>query len=593
MPPAPIDAGGPQRDAIRIDILIAVVVAALLSISWAVANWDEVGRLTLPDADDMMRLAQVRDWLAGQAMNDWTQYRMAPPNGSPMHWSRLNDLGIAGIILATTPLTGRADAELMAVLLYPALLFALSIFLTARIARRLWSPQASIIAAILAGLAYPGTTLFIPGRIDHHALQVVTVQLAVLALMRGTSTGNGVMAGLAIAISLMIGLETGPQTAMLIATLFAFWAVRGPAERGRLAGFAISLGGMTLFFVATMRPTYWSSALCDAFTPASATAIIGGSTALAIMAAATPKLGGWRSRTAAGLLIGGGVLTGTVIAYPACVTGPYGDVDPFLMANFISNIDEANSIFDQQSVARAISLVGIVLAGCIASTWMIAQRPARWMLFAPVVAVIAISALVALFQVRGVYIGAPLAVPVLAGVVVAARDRVRWRRLAIVGAWLSTAGIVYLELPRAVEQIVTGYAAPPPTATPQRQCIAGDTWRQVDRFPAGVTMAPTNMASYLIGSTHLSTVGAGYHRNNRGNMAMYRYFLSSPAAAERIAREWNVTYVAFCPGDFTELQLTQRYPGSLASVLQSGHVPAGFRQLPLHNTRLRLYRIRP
>ena len=52
-----------------------------------------------PDPDDALRLAQVRDLLAGQAWYDLHQYRMTPPDGTLMHWSRLVDLPIAGMIL--------------------------------------------------------------------------------------------------------------------------------------------------------------------------------------------------------------------------------------------------------------------------------------------------------------------------------------------------------------------------------------------------------------------------------------------------------------------------------------------------------------
>ncbi|WP_204278395.1 hypothetical protein, partial [Enterobacter kobei] len=90
---------------------------------------------------------------------------------------------------------------------YPGLLFACAIFLSARIGRRLWGAEAGPVAAVLTALAYPGTTVFIPGRIDHHALQVVLIQLLVLALMRAPNARAGAAAGLLTALSLIVGLE--------------------------------------------------------------------------------------------------------------------------------------------------------------------------------------------------------------------------------------------------------------------------------------------------------------------------------------------------------------------------------------------------
>ncbi|NIJ21840.1 hypothetical protein FHS95_003551 [Sphingomonas naasensis] len=584
-------ATSPRADrALRTDALVALAIAALLTLCWAIADWNQLARLVLPDPDDMMRLAQVRDWLAGQGINDWTQYRLAPPVGAPMHWSRVNDLGPAAIIGALTPFIGRHAAELGAVLLYPALLFACAIFLTARIARRLWGAQAALVAAILAALAFPGTTLFVPGRIDHHGLQIVLMLAAVRALMRPADSTGGALAGLALALSLVIGLETAPQVAALIAVLFAFWVVGGLAERARLQGFAISLAAITSLFLVFLRPTLWSAGLCDAFTPASTTGTLAGSIALLALARATPRLPDWRWRLAIGGLAGVLVIGGTLAAFPACVTGPYGRMDPFLLREFMPHIVEANSVF-ALPFRQACSVAGLLLAGGAASVWMIARRPRSWATMLPIVAVIAVSLLVATAQVRGTYLGAPAAVPVLAGLVLAARGARRWRLPALVAAWLVSAGIAYHELPGAVLRLFDSPAPPVFASAALGDCLHGDVWQQIDRHPPGVTMAPATLSAHVIGATRMSTVGASYHRNNRGNMAMYRFFLGSPAQAAAIARAWQVRYVLFCPDDFAEMEVDRRFPHSVAAMLRAGRAPPGFERLPLEATALRFYRV--
>ena len=587
----PIETGTGCRRAVRRDFLFAIIIAAVLSIAWALADWARLGRLILPDADDMVRLAQVRDWLAGQAFDDWTQYRMAPPRGAPMHWSRINDFGPAAIILALEPLAGTERAELAAVLLYPASLFCCYLFLSARIARRLWSAQAAPIATVLAAFAYPGTTIFIPGRIDHHALQAVLIQLAVLALMRGPTARNGLAAGLCVAMSLAIGLETVPQLVALMTVMFACWVVRGAAERPRLAGFGAALGGGTGLLLLAMRPSYWSVALCDAFTPASSTAMFGASAVILALAAATPILRDLRARLAAGGALGGVVLGAVLAAFPACLQGPYGTMHPFLRANFLTAIDEANGIFAQTEPVRAIALSGLLCAGAIAAVWMVARRPRRWPVTLPIAAAVAISALVMLAQVRGVYIGAPLAAPVLAGTILAARRRARGRTLALAGAWLASAGCVHAMVPGMVTGLFDGQSRPVSPEIPQGLCNSGDVWAQVDAYPAGDVMAAANMAAYLLGSTRHSTIGAAYHRNDRGNMLVYRYFLSPPPQAAAMARAAGVDYIVFCPGDLAEVEVERRYPGSVGAILASGRVPPGLRPLPLRRARLRFYRV--
>lgn len=592
MPAAPTDATA-RRQSIVLDVALAVALALILSAVWALKDWSRLSHMLLPDTDDMMRLAQVRDWIAGQGINDWTQYRMGPSQGSPMHWSRINDFGIAALILLARPFAGQADAELFAVLVYPGVLFACAIFLSARIARGLWGPSAGPVAAVLTALAYPGTTVFIPGRVDHHGLQVVLIQLLVLLLMCRPRWKVGVTAGAFTAVSLVVGLETAPQVAVLIAVMAMLWAVRGIDEQTRLAGFAAGLGAATLFFLAFLRPTYWNPALCDAFTPASSTAALAAAAALALLAVATRRLPDWRARVGVGALLGAVALGAVLIAFPSCINGPYGAMDPFLRRAFMPFIEEANGIFSQPGFVRIIAMAGVSIAACCAAVWMVFRERTRWPVLLPIVAVVAASAVVMLFQVRGVYIGAPLGASVLAGLVVVARRRATWQLAATMAAWLVGAGIAYSAIPAQVERLASlrsGADAKRPVS--YLVCSVGDTWEQVDRYPRGVVMAPTSVAAYLIGATHHSTIGAGYHRNNAGNMAMYNFFLSAPDRSREIAREWNANYVIFCPGDFAEIDVTDNFKGSVADRLQRGEALPWLEPLPLRNTPLRLYKLR-
>ncbi len=586
------DAHLARRRAISIDLLVAFTLAVILTVGWTLTDWPRLSHMLLPDPDDMMRLAQVRDWIAGQGINDWTQYRMAPPDGSPMHWSRINDVGIAGLILAAAPLVGMAKAEMFAVLVYPGLLFAGAMFLSARIGRRLWGAGGGSVAAVLTALAYPGTTVFIPGRIDHHALQVVLIQLLVLLLMRSPTLRGGMVAGALAGLSLIVGLETAPQVAALMAVLALFWVVLGAVERTRLGGFAIGLAGSTLFFLVLLRPTFWTSQLCDAFTPASSTAALATGAGLAILALATSSLRTWRLRIGAGLIIGGVALGGTLLAFPSCINGPYGEMDPFLLHAFLPYIDEANSVFDQPRLSRLIAIGGMMATASIVAIWMLARARARWAILLPLASVVLMSALVLLFQVRGAYIGAPLAAPMLAGLVILARRRLSWRTPAVIGAWLAGAGMVYATIPEQIELRTARETSGINGPRPQVVCSAGGAWQQIDRLPRGVMMAGTSVAAYVIGATHHSTIGAGYHRNNRGNMAMYRFFLGPPSDSRAIARAWGADYVLLCPGDFSEIDAARNFPDSLVAQLEADRVPDWLEPLPLKGTPLRVYAVR-
>src|SRR5262245_45796229 len=80
-----------------------------------IARWAAIRGFSLGDTDDNMRMMQVRAWLEGQGWYDLRQYRLNPPDGADIHWSRLVDLPIAGLKLTLTPFLGGRIAEMTAV----------------------------------------------------------------------------------------------------------------------------------------------------------------------------------------------------------------------------------------------------------------------------------------------------------------------------------------------------------------------------------------------------------------------------------------------------------------------------------------------
>src|SRR5947209_2638201 len=100
-------------------------------------RWNQIRWFSLGDTDDNMRMMQVRALLHGQGWFDLRQYRLNPPYGANIHWSRLVDLPIAGLILGLRPFIGGAPAERWAVAIAPMLPYSLLLFSLALTVRRL------------------------------------------------------------------------------------------------------------------------------------------------------------------------------------------------------------------------------------------------------------------------------------------------------------------------------------------------------------------------------------------------------------------------------------------------------------------------
>jgi hypothetical protein len=559
---------------------LAIFIALVLSLAWAMKDWGNLALLRLPDNDDMARLAQVRDWLNGQGFNDLTQYRMGPPEGASMHWSRLADAGPALLILLFRPFLGSAGAEVAMAVTYPAILFAFYLSLAARISTHLGGARAALPALLLAAIAFPTISLFLPGRIDHHGLQIVLTLLLVDALVAPPDFRRGVVAGIASALSLSIGLEVAPEVVAAMAAMGVTWLIGGADDDRRAAGFGIALGGITLALLVFARPQIWPEQWCDGLTPASSRATLVLAGAWLLMGLSGRVAGEWRSRTAIAAALGG---IAALIAWQTssvCFAGPYGALDPFLQHVWMRNVSEARGLFvGQDTIGTSLAYGGLVLAGTALALTRI--RDPKWRGFAIFMVVSAIAAVLAI---RVTYIMAGVAVIPFAALL--AEDRIPLRRIAL---WVVGAGISWNLLAITLD----GAFAKPLIAAKkvQQQCTAAAPLRVVGAQPAGTIMAPLELDSYLLGLTPHHVVGAVYHRNNAGNLAMYRFFLSSPERAAQQARAQAITYVAICADNLHEDGLAPYRPGSLAEALQSGRTPDWLEPVPTGGA-LQLYRVR-
>ncbi len=562
-------------------LLLAAAIAILLTIAWTLKDWSNLSQLRLPDNDDMARLAQVRDWLGGQGFNDLMQYRLGPPGGASMHWSRIADLVPAALILLLTPLLGAHGAELAMVLIWPALLFFAYLLLAARIARRLGGEQAGVPALILAALAFPTISLFIPGRIDHHALQIVMTFLLADVLVAGPSFRRGAIGGLATAVSLAIGLEAAPEIIAAMAAMGVCWLTGNRDDDQRALGFAAALGGVTLLLLAFARPHVWTEQWCDGFTPASTRATLTLAAAWWLMALSGRFARSWQPRLAVTAVLGAGAALVAWRVSPVCLSGPYAALDPFLQRVWMRNVAEARGLFEgQDTFGTSLAYGGLMLAG--AGVALTRIREPQWRGFA---IFLVLSALAAIFAIRITYIMAGIAAIPFA--VALARPGPIARRLAY---WVLGAGIAWniagTNLDAAVAQPIVAAKAV------QQECTATAPLRVVAAQPKGTIIAPLDLGAYLTGMTPHHVVAGLYHRNNSGNLAMYHFYLSPPERAEALAHQWGIDYVALCDDNLHEADLAPYRHGSLAEALQSGGpVPAWLQPIPTGGA-IHLYRVR-
>ncbi|MGY4397958.1 hypothetical protein ACVWZA_003160 [Sphingomonas sp. UYAg733] len=572
-----------NRQGMKGDALAAFVLALLLAAAWSFRDWHQLSALRLPDTDDVMRLQQIRDWLGGQRFSDLAQHRLGASPGLAMHWSRLPDLVPGGIIVALSPFTGRHLAEIAAVIVWPTLLLAGALLLTARITRALGGAEIARTALVVAAIAYPATTIFLPGRIDHHGLQVVLLLVIVHALVHVPDMSRGLTAGLAAAASIAIGLETLPLLAAAAIILVIGWISGRRGADDALMGFGIALAAGLLAANTVLKTEQFDFAGCDGFT-----AIVWRATQFAAFAPIVLAIAGYASarrdvRTGLAVALGIAATSGLWLVAPSCLA-PYGGVDPMLNRLWLANVGEAQPLFAARPEV-AIGYAGLMVAGLAASLWRLrATRDGFWsVLLAFQLAALMLSCL----QLRGAYAGAILAAPALAAVIAVARRR---GSLWLTAAWLGSAGMLY---PLAVNAFVPQSEGQGSTRAGPG-CTSPEALAEFGALPEGRLIAPLDLGAYALAATRLTVVGAPYHRNNAGNVAVYRFFLGTPDQARSIAQRWRLRYIALCPGSFDELGAAMSgNPDHLLAQLRQGRIPPWMRPTGKNSEGLTLFTVEP
>jgi len=251
----PIPHPEPADRAFRRQTLLVWLGLCLLTL---IINAKSIIDIQFPDPDDLLRLLQVRDWMAGQSWFDLHQYRIDPPAGAAMHWTRLIDPPIAAVILALRPVLGQHLAELAALALIPLLTLGCVLALVARFARRMFGTEVGLFACLVLAISVPVLHQLRPLRIDHHGWQIVMALIALNAAFANNPRKGGTIAGLALAFWLTSSIEGLPLAAAHIG-LFAprrlpdwrnsAWLSQGMA--------ALALGSIPFWLLAPRPAALW------------------------------------------------------------------------------------------------------------------------------------------------------------------------------------------------------------------------------------------------------------------------------------------------------------------------------------------------
>lgn len=563
------------------------------------ANISKVLAGHMPGNDDMLRLQQVRDLMAGQNWFNTDQSRFLTPEGGDIHWSRLPDIFLSAIIMVLHPLLGADGAEKAALILWPLSLMAVTLAGAAMALHRLGANLAGQ-AAGLAFIGFSSAALnFTPGRIDHHNLIVALMSLALAAtLSPRLSWRSGLIAAFCTAAMLSTAIESLPYVAVIVLTLGVFWIINGAAERSRLMVFGASLVWFAFAFYALDAPGIGDERfVCDAYGRAHLASFAAGGLAMVVLAVASTLLNDWGKRLVASMIAGGCVIALFINIDPSCFSDPYAGLSDQARTVWLNVVSEAHS-FDQvwkTAPDRAIARYGFVIAGLVAAGMAVWSAPPGLRLArGAFMLLLLVSAAVTVWQVRGAtfsHLFAAMAAGLIIGILFDTWRKSRDTKPLILlvacavaispTSWIS-AGQIYKQSLRASEVSADAASA----------CADPAFYLELKADKPRNIFSSIDLGMEILVSTEHNVYSGPYHRNVGAIERAISVFLKPADEAHTTLLNAGADYLLFC----STLPETRRYarlsPNGFAADLNASNIPEWLNPITVSSDgNVTLYRI--
>jgi hypothetical protein len=559
----------------RRELTIISLLWALLASAFIFINRDSIAAMTLPDADDYLRLQQVRDWLTGQGWFDITQHRVNPPTGGLLHWSRVVDLPIAAGITLLTPLVGQPMAETITVVALPIIVMGLAMLLvgavTARLVSRTWAPVAAICIPF-SSIVYPQ---IMPLRIDHHGWQLVLALTLLWALTdEAHKRRSGIVAGLAAAFWLNISLEGLPIVTCGALILGVRWLIDArEATRLQTYLWTLTLGSFALE-TATM-PSAWVLAECDRVSqPYLVTFAVA---SLAAAAASWPRLASsWRWRAGFAALAGGVASAAFAAAGPACLSGPFAALDPLTTTLWLDRVGESKPLLER-GVGAFIANGGFAAMGCIGAGIgaYISRGETRLRWLTALTLTLAASALMlAISRTGAVAHGFAAAGAAFLGMTL-------WQRARAVNvAVVRVLGTVFALAVATPVLLLPALKLDLKPGLQRRTCATSYT--SLDSLPPSLLFTPIDIGPRIVVQSPHSVVATGHHRNHAAMHDVIAAFTGPSDAARAQITARRAAYVVICPGAAEVRNYARLTPEGFAAQLLSDRAPTWLHRVAAH-----------
>ena len=560
---------------IKISILFGLLAYGLL----ITISGLKVMQYSFPGPDDYMRIVQVLNWIDGASWFDFNQPRINPPEGMLMHWTRLPDLPIAAVIIATQDLVGRDNAVIIAAFLVPAI-FLFGFFLSAGWAAIPVVSQVNAPNAVLAAfMSLPLLANFQPGRFDHHNWQLLLAMLMLGSLIRcllcPRSRSPAIFAALCVSLSLWIGMEGLPRLFAFCLTLSICWVFWGQKILKPALIFSIALLGFCLIILTLTRvPSQWFVVTCDSFS-------------IAYVGVAGANLVFWSShwlfvrhhnsigqRFIVLIICAVTPLISLILLFPECLSHPYSKLDPELSTAWLGLIAEARTVLQLQPAEISLSFSLPVIGLLVVISQLKNTNQRKQLIWITLAVHLLVALLLALMQKRFAALANLYALIPIAWLLstLFARIKEKWTGFSRI---IFICGVLVLIGPFPSFALMVFLGQDKSEAITIRKCDVQSLEPILStRSDSEVIANFIHSGAQLLFYTKHSISAAGYHRDIKGTLNMYKLFSAKhdDEALEIIQRK-NIKLVLVCPFS-SELEIYKK-PGyrTFYERLIDGNIP--------------------
>ncbi len=522
-------------------IFFAWAITLILSATITLHTW-KTGAFA--DTDDAARMVQIRDWMAGQAWYDLKLHRLGLPDSPFMHWTRIVDMPIAGLIRFFELFFDKTAAERIARIVFPLSLIAILLITASLILRELLLRNMLVAGLLIVALSGISTGQLRPGRIDHHGPQVLLFLIMCFLLLRSMSGRtpflNGFLCSSTAALSQAISLENLPLIFVAAAVFAVRWMIHGEKARAAFRGFSAGLVTSTpVFFLLTTPPKNWLAPVCDA---QSIVHVLAFSAVAAACMILTSTASFWSTLARRATVLSAAGILGLIpilYVFPQCAD-PYSAVDPLVRSLWLDNVAEAQSLFEAilSDFGTIFPYLGPGIAGLAGAIFCVVKAKAaqreKWIV---IVAMTGAALAVSAYKITGLTSLSIIGAIGITGALDYLPDFYRrFRNLFAIA--FSGIGIFALVPAQATD----------PKKTGTFDCLAPEAYASLKTLPPGMILAQINFGAHILAHTHHSTVAAPYHRNNEGNRISVEVFQNSSKINPLHIIESGADYIMICQG---------------------------------------------